>query len=611
MTIAGELVLGRETSTEITLERPKSGPPLLLTSIGRISAPRVVAPGRLQATFTLPAEKYPQVAIVAAVTEQHELIDWIAVPLHGQAQIDTVTEPGASVHVQLGDTRFGPVRPTRSGKARLNVIVPPGIRLGVTVAKDNAGNTITTPLELGTPAFNRLMGICPTRGDRLIVLVVDSRGTPMVNAPLKLSASAGRLAAPEMSAPGTYHVPFTISGQVRPGEKVQLGATLGGDESMAVCQVEIQGGVLNTLKISLDPPAYRAGSGQPVSVGIRFLDANGRPAQPVPLTLDAELGQLSELHASPAGQGYIADWTLPQKFGGRHNATIEVSSAGAPVIRSRQVLALESGPIARLELNVDHPRLVADGQQTTVITVRAFDAFDNPVRDASLTAEATGTVGEFVSNTRRGEFRATYRVPKQHRLPEDRVVVEVPAGGPRAETKIALLHRGSLIGMGPRVGYVTNFGKVSSFLLMVDATYRPDVWERNLSFGIEGGVYWDDREQQSADDSEVVSTSIRGVPLLARVAYRFPWSPIAVYFGLGGGVVVAHTEVQSASAGKAETGKGLGAVCGAAGADLALGPGRFVAELEYLYTFGSDLAVKGNLGGLLISAGYRFELSLK
>jgi hypothetical protein len=164
--------------------------------------------------------------------------------------------------------------------------------------------------------------------------------------------------------------------------------------------------------------------------------------------------------------------------------------------------------------------------------------------------------------------------------------------------------------LGPRIGYSGNFGKISAPFFAVDFAYCPPFLDRNLSFGFELGFYWSNTKETSAEDEEEVKTSVWVLPLLARIVYQIPVAPFAFYFGIGGGLAVSDTQTESESASRTADRRAHGGLSGIGGADLALGPGRVVIEVEYLYTFTRKVDIEGNLGGLLVTAGYRFEFLL-
>ncbi len=607
-----KLVLGKDTTAQITFDKPVGGTPSLITNVGGVDSVREGKDGRLVAIYQPPEEQFPQVAIIAIVGEDNSLLDWQAIPLHGEATINTKTEPGATVKIQIGDEVFGPAVASARGRVKIDVTVPPGVATGTTIATDNAGNTQKTPVELGVPEFNRILGVCPDLGDRMLILATDEHGLPDEDAALSLKTSLGELVQPTMIDPGVYQSSYAVSDGVRIGEKANFSASLDEESvSSAACQVEIRGGRLTSLELDLNPQIFVAGSGAAVSVGIRFVAAEGKPAQPTSVEFLAELGEVSRVRTTSRGQ-YVATWTLPSNLSGKREAVIKAHAVSNPDTNAKETIGLKPGPVSRIDLSTEDWIVTADGKSTTGVTASVFDEFENTIPKVSLQVEAEGSVSQLEDDDGDGVYHAVYTSPRRDVRGKDTITVRKKGeeGDIEATTAINLWAGRPPLALGPRVGFATNFGKISSVVFAADFGYALPFLERNLSVGFEVGYYWSDAKQTSEDDAEKIETSVWGLPLLARIAYQIPVVPFAFYFGIGGGLVVSHAETESESAGKSASLEALPTISGFGGADVALGPGRVVLEIAYLHTFTQGLDIKGNLGGLVITVGYRFEFLL-
>ncbi|MCP4674030.1 MAG: porin family protein [Deltaproteobacteria bacterium] len=605
-----KLILGKDTTARITFDKPDGGIPSLISNVGSVSSVKKGEDGRLVAVYQLPEEQFPQIAIIAIAGEDTALLDWISVPLYGEATINTKTEPGANVKIRIGDEVFGPAKADAKGRVKIDVTVPPGVPKGTTIATDRVGNTQKTSLELGVPEFSRVLGVCPDLGDRMLVLVTDGHGLPDEAAAIRLKTSEGELARPTMIDPGVYQSDYTVSDSAHVGEKADFTASLDGEEvSSSACQVAIRGGRLTSLELNLDPQTFFAGSKATVSVGVRFIAAAGKPAQPTSVEFSAELGEVSGVRTVSQGR-YAATWTLPDRLSGKREAVIKAHAVSNPDIGAKKAVELRPGPVSRIKLQVKDWIVTADGKSTTGVTASVFDEFENAVPGVSLVAEADGEVSQFEDDDGDGVYQAVYTAPQRDVRGKDTITVRKKDGDVIATTDISLWAGRPPLALGPRIGFATNFGMISSAVFAADFGYALPFLERNLSIGFEVGYYWSDAKQTSEDDSEKIETSVWGLPLLARIAYQIPVVPFAFYFGIGGGLVVSHAETVSKSAGRSASLKALPTIAGFGGADVALGPGRVVLEVAYLHTFTRGLDVMGNLGGLVITVGYRFEFSL-
>jgi hypothetical protein len=157
------------------------------------------------------------------------------------------------------------------------------------------------------------------------------------------------------------------------------------------------------------------------------------------------------------------------------------------------------------------------------------------------------------------------------------------------------------------LGYAANFGLISSPLFGFDVVVRPLVLRGRLSVGFEVLGYWSESEEQIADSSEQSSLSVWAIPLLARTTYQFLFDQVALYAGLASGISIVGTEIASENDSRVETLGVSFALSVILGVERVVGPGRAVIELAYLYTPSETSDIEGNLGGLLLTGGYRFE----
>ncbi len=427
-----QAVLGADDSVRISFDDPGGRDPVLITNVGSVGDVEEAGNGRLRATYRLPQEHFPQVAIVAVLNAEGTLLDWAAFPLHGRARVDSKTEPGATVSIEIEDAEFGPVKANRYGETSIEVVVPPGIEEGITIATDKVGNTIRNPVELGTPPFNRILGVCPKKGSTLLVLAVNKHGQPMRKADISVESNVGELTEPAKIGRGVYSSRLEVTAELTEGDKIDYTASIG--ESSTSCEI-----------------AYAIPEVPEGSVG------PGKPDKP-----------------------------------------------------------------------------------------------DQPGED---------------------------------------------------------LYPRPPLAFGLHLGYVTNFAKVSTPVFLMDAMISPPILDRNLSLGVVGGVYFDKIEQSSANmDGEMVSTTVWTVPILGRITYSIPIKEFAIYGGVGAGIFMFYKKTASDSAGTTEEMSTTPAMTFVLGADYVLGPGRAVFEASYLPIGFGAMNMDGDLGGMFLTLGYRFNL---
>ena len=151
------VVLGRDARVTVEVRVPPgSGPVRGAASSGTFSHEQVEG-GEVRAfQWTPPPVHHPLVAVLAFWLEggtessavQPPTPAVVRIPLLGKTQLDVATEAGASVVVEVGGTRFGPVQADDRGRARVPVEVPPGVRsASVLATRDTLRTRAAIPLD--------------------------------------------------------------------------------------------------------------------------------------------------------------------------------------------------------------------------------------------------------------------------------------------------------------------------------------------------------------------------------------------------------------------------------------------------------------------------------
>jgi hypothetical protein len=125
------LELGTEGSAELRVAAPADVRELSFSaSAGRVEAVRRLPEGGFTARFRAPAERVPQVAIVAAVARTPSRFEdgWIAIPLSGTGDARVPGAPGEEITLRVGERTFGPRKAGPDGMAIVPIVVPPGVR---------------------------------------------------------------------------------------------------------------------------------------------------------------------------------------------------------------------------------------------------------------------------------------------------------------------------------------------------------------------------------------------------------------------------------------------------------------------------------------------------
>jgi hypothetical protein len=425
------LVLGQDGGAELRIAAPPDVLELAVTTTaGTIKAVTRLPHGGFTARYVPPAERYPRVAIVAALgrTAAGALVDgWIAIPLHGHGKARIRARPGSALTLRIGDRDFGPVVADANGRATVPVVVPPGVR---------EGHHGFRPVDLGVPETSLVHAI----GDRAQVRADEAtevRFRAYVVAP---HGAARRGDVPTLEATrGTWafstREPGAIEGVWKlppgPAGEARLVASLpGAPASRAVVRVETLPGPPAAVALAFDRAALVAGRDGDVALTVKVLDAAGNPTRAA-VSLASDAGALS----APAEQVpgvHVASLSVPPRFGGR--ATVNVTArVDGTALTATAALPLEPGApaTARLADGV----VVANGEERA-LRLAIVDGWDNPVAAVPTVAIAHGDVLS-VQAVERGVYLVRYRpAAVARRMP---VTLAADVSGVRAEAELLLV----------------------------------------------------------------------------------------------------------------------------------------------------------------------------
>ncbi len=598
------LVLGREANAEVRVRVPEGVPFRLHTNTGVLGEPVQMRPGEYRATYEPPDQRFPQVALIAAISDDGVLFAQHRLELHGTAAVQVDSEPRVQVSVRIAGRVYGPVTANDRGRATVDITVPPGYPEVTSIATDSLGNTKEAPLPLGVPPIGRVLAVCPEAAQTIVVLALDDRGRLDANAALDLTASRAVIGKTRKLAPGVYRVELGVPEDVRAGETARVAVALrGAPNARSECSLKIPLELPNAITLALSTTRLSAAEIAPVTVRISLGYPGKRERASVPVLLEVELGKLAATRLRTSSEAETT-WEIPASFLGHTRVRITARAADAS---AHAEVALEPGPIARIRATLEDDTLLADGSSTTELTVHVLDAYDNPVGGSQLMAAAAGRIGAF-RELGPGHYRASYRVPFERTADVDRITVREQVSGATGDATISLRGVRPPFALGVRGGYSSNFARVAGPLVGVLAAYRLPFAKQALTFGFDVAYHYGSDAQRTVDNREQLDVRVDAVPVLARAAYGLTLGDIDLALLAGAGVVLAQTELASATTDTVRAKTTSFAWNAAVRGMWSLGPGAALLELGYLHSDVASEAISGNLGGAQLTAGYAVDL---
>ncbi|TVQ86471.1 MAG: hypothetical protein EA397_19935 [Deltaproteobacteria bacterium] len=219
-----QLVLGQDASGTISfsLDNAAGGVSAsdiaVLANVGEVENITHLGGGKFTARYVTPKVNFPQLAIVSVVDLRNPdtAHGVVVIPLQGKVDYPVQATAGSSVIMRIGGRDFGPTPVDANGRAKVPVIVPPGIPMATKVeVKD--GQTSEEELDLRVPETRRLSFLPPLRsvpadGATKVpvrIAVFTPEGQPDSGAKVSFSAEGGEVGTARSLGDGLFEVDFT------------------------------------------------------------------------------------------------------------------------------------------------------------------------------------------------------------------------------------------------------------------------------------------------------------------------------------------------------------------------------------------------------------------
>lgn len=329
-------VKGRDTKAALTIRvlrtdgtpDPDASPPVVRTNVGTVTGLVSAGPGLFHATYELPSTRYPEVAIIVALSPWpgpssiEGALGRLLVPLSGSVDLPGRTEPEAEMTLEIAGVTFGPVKAGTDGRFSLPVVVPPGHRFGIGTAVDKAGNKRKSRVDLALPPTDQLACVAnPTRlpadgaaQARILCAASDPFGKPVASRSVQLTTQRGRLTDPQVREDAMIEWIYTAP-RSQPGEPDTLLATWrqGGPRSREELKLDLVQGPAARLELSAREKLVHAGGELHLEAVVT--DALGRPRPGATLRVAAPAGSFSKPEEVAPGR-FSFTWRVPEDLRG-------------------------------------------------------------------------------------------------------------------------------------------------------------------------------------------------------------------------------------------------------------------------------------------------------
>jgi hypothetical protein len=548
-----KVVLGETETVQIGLTaKAKNGEPLedalprVTSSVGTVTVPEWTAPGTWKLTLSLPKdETLPQVAVLVATMDSRAAlaVGVLSVPLWGKGTSVVRTKPNSIVTLTVGADTFGPVTADADGKAVVPIVVPPGALRGKAMSKDEAGNESEASIELGIPPFNRAaLGVVDdaaiadgTGVARLVAVAVDERGAPVVafgvdpEKTLRAKASVGTIAIVQTGEPGIALLELSPGKTKEPKSDVDI-ALDGQAASSAKGTVELVAGQIARAEIALATDVLTADDvDREVTAIVQLVDDAGRPTPAPTVGVSVDAGRVKSVTAHKENRSGPRNvtWLLPDRSQPAP-ATLTVTLPSGKVLGGAQI-ALRPGKPVKLAFD-RVPPMVADGEATLALTLRATDRFGVAVAPVGALVEMDE--GRIVDITIEGETAVVRVLPS---AVDERRALKVNAGvdALAAHVEVQALPKPAVASLlGASLAISSNYEDIVAIGPELSALVRLPLLEGTVAAGASVSLL-----QSLTHPPRLIDH--RAIPVMAELAWRPPFrGDFDLHFGVAAGFIL-------------------------------------------------------------------------
>jgi hypothetical protein len=365
VTVSAAPVLGVDQEAEVRIAisealPPPAEPPRAFASAGRIEDITRTGPRSFVGRYLLPAERFPQAAILVVELRESARRGFTVVRLRAAASPAFRTDPGAAVTLRIGEKEFGPQRASRDGSVRVPVVVPPGVNYGVARSVNEFGESTEQTIDLRIPPFRRLLLAAPEaiaagRVREVAVYALDAAGLPLDPSGVALRASSGK-AQPLGGRTGEARFLVRAPVSLRQGP-LRLEASLRAEPDVRLAaDLPVAPGPPHRLVLHPDRPRLPLGVGSSMRVYLAAEDLLGNPTDASDATVLVD-GVRIDTGAAEDGRTMVIV-PAPSGYAGRDHLELEAALGSA--------YAAQGIPLS----NLPFPSLPGNGLPRLMVTPR-------------------------------------------------------------------------------------------------------------------------------------------------------------------------------------------------------------------------------------------------
>lgn len=400
------------------------------STVGTVTNVTNVGGGVFNALYTPPAVSVPQLALITAVDTGDPLRTYgsLAVPLVANVTQTVTSTPNSTIVLKVGGREFGPVKADSKGRAKIPVVLSPGVRSATSVTAGPTGAMTEAAFDLKIPETRRV-ALFPTVAGipsdaRLAIpiraMVVTPEGAPDEMASVEFSVTAGTIGAARHEGGGVYVASYTP-----PDGNVPVAARLTVKlANAAAMQTETR--PLNLVPVRASRVALSAtptvlpASATTLAVTALVAGPTGAPLPARTLSWSvngAKVQGVTDLKTGAYNAVFTPTWTGP----------LEIAASVVAPATGNGMTQLVVVPSAR--------RLPADGLSSSMLTIATLDEFGYPVSGVPVDLRlelGDGSVPASATTNSAGVAEVYYTAGRKNGL----TVIDVSAAGLSAGVSI-------------------------------------------------------------------------------------------------------------------------------------------------------------------------------
>lgn len=593
-----------------------------VSSEGEVKHCREEGRGKYVCKFYPSSERYPRITVIEARVNdgKGKGKGWITLIQKGRASLEGETEPNSKIEFIIGEKKVAETTADMTGNFSASIEVEPGYTSVKARLTDPSGNVSVKRIRFNLPPPPRRIyyflyppslpadGVSQTK---IFIYAVDRFGSVLKS--LRVKAKKGKIKYYADEQTAIYTAPL-IRGIGVERERIEIITEEGVKKIISLQLVRFN--LPGRMEVEVDREEIPADGTGELKVKVRIYDVMGKELA-LPLSIRVKNGYIKgKVKKEKTGYYTLVVKGPPSLIDKYLEIIVFVKDFKIPFGKKVRVKLIPGVPW-KAEVISAPSIMVANGKEREVIKFEVKDRGNNPIPSLKLKIKCVyGTLGR-LKEIGEGKYEFVYTSPMLRRERTERINVTSQNGRNLGVVKIFLSPKPFFLVVSPHIGFYSNVGNINSFVPGLKILFRLPLFDKRLFTFVEWNYHWMHHSYNGSDvniGEYKIKTALEAHSILAGFQYSFYLTDaLSLPFGIGGGIVYERVRI-APSFQESYSVKGISWIAGTySGLEYKIGIGKIYFEIGYSYSppqspAGEFLKLEGNVAGIFIFTGFRFEV---